>query len=95
MTLKKRMGPQGRLENAKRWLRNAKVTRPLTDSYMKRYGVERWVAQEELMLLGEKDTVRIEDCERLGIEWEFRVDGYTGEMKVVPEGTADHELHLF
>ena len=84
-----------RLEDAKRWLKNGRVARPLTDSYMKRYTVERWVAREELMLLGEKDTVCIEDYERRGIEWEHRVDGYTGEMKVVPNGTADHELHLF
>lgn len=84
-----------RLENAKRWLRDGRVARPLTDSYMKRYSVERWIAQEDLMLLGEKDTVRIEDYERRGIEWEYRVDGYTGEMKVVPKGTTDHELHLF
>lgn len=71
------------------------VARPLTDSYMRRYSVERWIAQEELVLLGEKDTVRIEDYDRQGIAWEYRVDGYTGEMKVVPKGTEDHELHLF
>ena len=62
---------------------------------MKRYGVERWLAQKELMSLGYRDTVLIENYERQGIEWEIKVDGDSGDMKVVPKGTPDHELHLF
>jgi hypothetical protein len=62
---------------------------------MSRYRVERWRAQEELMSLGYRDTVLIEDYERQGTEWEIKVDGYTGDMKVVPKGTLDDELYLF
>ena len=47
------------------------------------------------MSLGYRDTVLIENYERLGIEWEIKIDGYSGDMKVVPKGTPDPELHLF
>jgi hypothetical protein len=93
---KKRFKTQTRIEKARRWLKvGARYKGPLTDTYMKRYGVERWLAQEELMSLGCRDKVLIENYERQGIEWEIKVDGYSGDMKVVPKGTPDHELHLF
>ena len=93
---KERFKTQTRIEKARRWLRvGARYQGPLTDAYMKRYGVERWLAQEELTFLGCRDTVLIENYERQGIEWEIKVDGYSGDMKVVPKGTPDHELHLF
>jgi hypothetical protein len=93
---KKRFKTQTRNEKARRWLKvGARYKGPLTDAYMKRYGVERWLAQEELMSLGCRDKVLIENYERQGIEWEIKVDGYSGDMKVVPKGTPDHELHLF
>jgi len=47
------------------------------------------------MSFGYRDTVLIENYERQGIEWEIKVDGNSGDMKVVPKGTPDHELHLF
>ena len=53
------------------------------------------MACNELFELGYGDDLRIEQYERDGIEWEYKVDGYTGEMKVVPKGTPDWELHLF
>ncbi len=43
--------------DAKKWLRNGIPTHTLTDAYMNRYGVERWMAQEELIGLGYKETV--------------------------------------
>ena len=93
---KQRFKTQTRIEKARRWLKvGARYKGPLTDAYMKRYGVQRWLAQEELMSLGCRDKVLIEDYERRGIEWEIKVDGYSGDMKVVPKGTPDHELHLF
>ena len=87
---------QTRIGKARRWLRaGGRYKGPLTDAYMKRYRVERRRAQEELTSLGYRDTVLIEDYERQGIEWEIKFDGYSGEMKVVPKGTPDHQLNLF
>ena len=58
---KKRFKAQTRIEKARRWLKAlARYKGPLTDAYMKRYGVERWLAQKELMSLGYTDTVLIE-----------------------------------
>jgi hypothetical protein len=92
----KRFEVKTRIEKARRWLKvGARRKGPLTDAYMQRYGVERWLAQDELMSLGYRGTVLIEDYERQGIEWEMRIDGYSGDMKVVPKGTPDCELHLF
>ena len=55
---KKRFKAQTRIEKARRWLKAlARYKGPLTDAYMKRYGVERWLAQKELMSLGYRDTV--------------------------------------
>ena len=83
------------MKDAKRWLRAGVRVMALTDAYMKRYAVERWIAQEELIQTGHKEIVQIENYEREGIVWEFRVDGYTRELKPVPKGTQDHELHLY
>lgn len=92
---KKRLSHEERIKDAKRWLRTGVRAVLLTDAYMKRYDLERWVAQEELMQIGYKETVQIENYERQGIVWEFKVDGYTGDLKPVPKGTEDHELHLY
>ena len=83
------------MTDAKRWLRTGVRAMLLTDAYMKRYAVDRWIAQEELMQIGYKEIVQIENYEREGIAWEFKVDGYTGDLKLVPKGTEDHELHLY
>ena len=92
---KKRLNHEERIKDAKRWLRTGVSVVLLTDAYMKRYAVERWIAQEELMQIGYKEIVQIENYEREGIVWEFKVDGYTGDLKPVPKGTEDHELHLY
>lgn len=39
--------------------------------------------------------MRIEEYERDGIEWEYKYDGYKGEMYAVPVGTPEWELHLY
>lgn len=92
---KKRLSPSARLEDAKRWLKNGIPVHPLTDGYVRRYGVEPWMAQEELIGLGYREEVQIEAYEKEGIEWEFMCDPLSGEMKAVPVGTEEHELHLF
>ena len=64
---KKRFKAQTRIEKARRWLKAVgRYKGPLTDAYMKRYGVERWLAQKELMSLGYRDMVLIENYERQG-----------------------------
>jgi len=57
--------------------------------------VAETVAYVELLQLGYGDDLKIQEYERQGIAWEYKVDGYTGDMKVVPIGTPDWELHLY
>lgn len=92
---KKKLSSSARIEDAKKWLRNGIPVHPLTDAYMKRYGVERWMAQEELMGLGYKEALQVEIFDREGIEWEYMYDPLSDELKPVPKGTEEHELHLF
>ena len=91
---RRRLTPEVRLKNARKWL----VQSPRADllsEYRRRYSVEESVAYVELVQLGYRDDLRIQEYERQGIAWEYKVDGYTGDMKVVPEGTPDWELHLY
>ena len=90
----KKLSKEGRMKNARRWF---DLHRPngVLEAYCSRYKVSEAVACNELFELGYGDDLRIEQYERDGIEWEYKVDGYTGEMKVVPKGTPDWELHLF
>ena len=92
---KKKLSPTARIGDAKKWLRNGIPVHPLTDAYMKRYGVERWMAQEELVVAGYQETVQVENFEREGIKWEYMCDPLSGELKPAPKGTEEHELHLF
>jgi len=92
---KKKLSSTARIDDAKRWLRKCIPIHPLTDAYMKRYGVERWLAQEELMAFGHKETVQVENLDREGIEWEYQYDPLSDELKPVPKGTEEHELYLF
>jgi len=92
---KKRLSAIARIGDAQRRLRNGYPAQPVTDAYMKRYGVERWVAQEELMAIGHREAVQVEKLERKGIDWDYMYDPYSGELKPVPKGTEEHELYLF
>lgn len=94
MKSKKRLDREGRMRNAKKWLQQ-QWPDSLLQAYSRRYGVSEMVAEEELMALGYWNEIRIQRYEREGIEWEYLEDGYTGDMKVVPKGTPDWELHLF
>lgn len=38
--------------------------------------------------------VQIELYEQQGIEWEYKVDGYSGDENVVPKANPDRELDL-
>lgn len=92
---KKRLSAPERLADAKRWLKDGIKVALLTDGYMKRYGLERELAREELCLLGYGETVLIEDYQRDGVEWEYLYDATDGELKPVPVGTQEHELYQF
>ena len=89
---KKKLAGKGRLKDAKNWL-SCSHQKELISSYCKRYGVSSYVAEEELMQLGYYDELCIERYEKEGIEWEYKYDGYSGEMYVVPKGTDDYEMY--
>lgn len=84
-----------RKSDARRWLLQRGIPENLLESYTERYRIPESEAHTELLELGYGDYVRIQYYEQNGIEWEYKVDGYAGEMKVVPKGTPDWELHLF
>ncbi|MBE9487532.1 MAG: hypothetical protein IMY82_10265 [Chloroflexi bacterium] len=90
---RKRLNQEGRLHNARKWL-SQNYPKNLVQAYCKRYGVSEAQAQWDLLELGYRDDVRIQAYESEGVEWEYQVDGYSGEMKVVPKGTPEWELYL-
>ena len=92
---KKKLAGKGRLNDARRWLKNQPVQKDLIASYCKRYGVSANLAEQELMTLGYYDEILIQRYEKAGIKWEYRVEPLSGEMLVVPEGTEDYELYQF
>jgi len=93
---KKKLDHEGRIEDARRWLRlGNRFRRPLVESYAKRYAVSEAVARDELMALGYYDELTIEELEQQGIEWEYRVEPLSGDMFVVPKGIEDYELYLY
>jgi len=92
----KKLTPEDRMRNAKRWLRQPhQRIKDLIAAYCKRYKVSHTDAYYELVELGYGDQIAIEAYEKEGIEWEYKHDGYIGKDLVVPKGTSDWELHLF
>ncbi|MGI9331671.1 MAG: hypothetical protein ACR2RL_00790 [Gammaproteobacteria bacterium] len=91
---RRKLDPNSRQKNARKWLLKERP-KVLLSKYAERYGVPESVAFLELLQLGYGDEVQIEEYERSGIAWEYKVDGYSGEMKVVPLGTPDWDLHLY
>ena len=83
-----------RKNNAKKWLLNNRV-KDMVISYSKRYGIETYFAYHELCELGYRDNLRIEAYEQDGTEWEYKYDGYKGELIAVPKGTPECELPYF
>lgn len=81
-----------RLNDAKKWLANH-PQKDLLNAYSKRYGVNKMIADEELMTLGYYDELFIQHYEKEGIEWEYKVEPLSGDMVVVPKETEDHELY--
>jgi len=82
--------------DARAWLRRShQHCGRLILSYSKRYHVSENVAFFELCEIGFYDQVQIEMFERDGIEWEYKMDGYSGELKVVPKGTEEWDLFQF
>jgi hypothetical protein len=80
---------------ARRWLMRAGTCQNLLKTYSKRYGTSENESHIELLELGCEEELRIQYYEQNGIEWECKVDGHTGDMKVVPKATPEWELHLF
>ncbi len=92
---KKKLVGKGRLNDATRWLQLAAFPKELVGAYTKRYAVSEMVAREELMFIGCYDDVLIQDYEKEGVKWEYKVEPMSGEMFVVPEGTEEHELYEY
>jgi hypothetical protein len=91
---RQKLAPKARKQDALRWLMRD-IPKNLLAAYSKRYGLAGGDAHVELIELGFDDTLRIQFYECEGTEWEYKMDGYTGEMKVVPKGTPDWELHQY
>jgi len=45
------------------------------------------------MSIGYYDDIMIQEYEKEGIKWEYKVEPLSGDMFVVPEGTEGHELY--
>lgn len=91
-TSKKKLTGEARLKDAKRWL-HRHPPKDLIAGYSRRYGVSHMTAIDDLMGLGYYDEIYIQQYEKEGIEWEYRVEPLTGEMVVVPKGTEEHEIY--
>lgn len=93
---KKKLKGKGRLNDARKWLQSReRPKKPLVESYSSRYSVAESVARDELMALGYYDDILIQDYERDGIEWEYKVEPLSGDMFVVPKGIEEHELYEY
>ena len=86
---------EARKRDAEKWLSQQSLPDDLILSYAERYDCSESDAHVELMEIGYKDEVDIQYYEKEGIEWEYKYDGYTGEMHVVPKGTEDWELNEY
>ncbi len=89
---KKKLRGKSRLNDAKKWLVNH-PQKDLLIAYSKRYGVNKMIADEELLTLGYYDELFIQHYEKEGIEWEYKVEPLSGDMVIVPKETEDHELY--
>ncbi len=89
---KKKLTGKNRFKDAEKWL----IIHPQKDiisAYSNRYGVTKNIAEEELMRLGYYDEICIQQYEKDGVEWEYRVEPLSGEMVVVPKDTEDDEIY--
>jgi hypothetical protein len=91
---KKKLQGKDRLHDARRWLQFRPFPKkPLVEAFSKRYGVPEGTAWTELVSLGYYDQICIQQYEASGIEWEYRVDGRSGDMFVVPKGSEEYEMY--
>ena len=97
--LLKKMNQSDRKKNAETWLRGHikrnGLPQNLVKKYQRRYRVDKKTAFFELAEIGYYEEIQIDAYEQDGVEWEFKVDGYDGEMKVVPKGTKDSDSFEF
>ena len=92
---KKKLDAGSRKYDAIKWLSSKDGPhRDYVSRYVKRYGVEKVVAKEELYALGYYENVYEDELEAQGINFEYIVNPLTGELVLVPEGTEEHELFI-
>ena len=89
---KKKLIGKGRIKNAQKWLSNHPQN-DLINAYSKRYGVNKTIAEEELIKLGFYDELFIDHYDKEGIDWEYRVVPTTGEMVVVPKESEESDIY--
>ena len=96
---RKKMNQSDRKKDAKSWLRGhlkrTGLPKKLVKRYQERYRVDKNTAFCELAEIGYYHEVQIEEYEQDGVEWKFEVDGYDGELKVVPKDTQNSEFVEF
>ena len=96
---RKQMNQSERKKDAKFWLhghiKRTGLPKNLVKRYQDRYRVDKSIAFCELAEIGYYDDVQIEAFEQYGVEWQYKVDGHDGEMKVVPKGTQNSDLFEF
>ena len=94
---KKKLARKERAADAIRWLQKSQKNKPasLVDAYSKRYAISKLDAREELISIGYYEDILIQEYEKDGVQWEYRVEPLSGEMIVVPVGTEDHELYEY
>jgi hypothetical protein len=90
----RKLNIEDRKKHAKKWLMRNRP-KDLLAAYGKKYGISKSTAQWELEEIGFRDEVAIQLYEKDGIEWEYKYDGYTGEIYVFPKGTEDWEISDF
>ena len=87
-----KLAGKSRLKDAIRWLESRDTPARLVEEYRRRYSVSETTARTELMTIGYRDEVSIQEHEDSGTKWEYLMNPLTGELVVVPEGTEEHRL---
>ena len=63
--------------------------------YSKKFKINESAATIELYELGYYEEIQINYYQKNNIDWEYKYDGFSGELKAVPKGTEDSDLHLY
>ncbi len=85
---RRRFNAEERKRDTRRWLRRTGTPENLLKTYSERYGISEKESHIEFIELGYGEQLSIQYYEQNEIEWEYKVVGYSGDMKIVPKGVA-------